>query len=79
MGCLSLTIPLDGRVGEHHQQELRHVWGAAGDIAGQLGQQVAGAGGSAQHLECVVGADLQPLGKDAFGLLDGDPAGQRGM
>ena len=51
---------------EHHQQELRHVWGAAGDIAGQPGQQVAGAGGSVQHLECVVGADLQPLGEDAL-------------
>ena len=34
-------------------------------------------GSPAQHFECVVGADLQPLGQDALGLLDDDPASER--
>ena len=29
-----------------------------------------------QHRECVVDADLQSIGQDAFSLLDHDPAGQ---
>jgi hypothetical protein len=46
------------------------------DIAGQhRQQQAAGAGGSAQHLECVVGADPELLGENAFALLDDEGRG----
>jgi fatty acid desaturase len=55
--------------------------GAAGDhVTGQLGERVVVvAGVAARQDEGLVRADPQPLGEDALGLLDHDPAVERDL
>jgi len=67
-----LLRPAGGQAGEG----LR----AVDEGTGQAGQaQVAGPGEATQEAECLVHVQAETLGEYALGLLDDDPAVQRGL